>query len=143
MNCIGIVAVCRPKTIYRFGSEPILFDHPFEQAVGIGKQFFGFCTENWILQYLRVTTGHFPSDEEWSPIDVSGDGGQVDVLPDLCAFLFGRYGLIFLPVKILLGGYRLGVGDQIFLVLIGKLLAQGFIFGAGATQKFFFLFLVE
>ena len=102
-----------------------------------------FGAEGGVLQYLRKSSGHFPSNEEGSPVNVTSNGGQIDVLPNLNSFLFGGGWLVIFPVEIFFGDYRFFVRDQILLVLVRELLTQSFVFTPRFGDEFWFLLFTE
>src|SRR5690606_33012596 len=92
--------VRRPEADDRARVEPFLVDDPLKHRLSIAEQLPRDLTLLFILKDARVDALQFPGLEEWSPVDIARDFGQIEIVDHPGAQEFGGPGLIARPVDL-------------------------------------------
>ena len=145
-QCLAVVAidfdvvighlVGRPEAEHRSGTDQFFVDQLVEHLAGILVQRRGSLADHFVGEDARELASQVPGDEERGPVDVLGQGAQVDVFQHLDAGEGGYRWLVASPVVLRLGGDGLGVAQALGAgTAVGGALAYFFVFLAGLFDE--------
>ena len=128
LDVVIVDRVGRQQRDHAVGGQPAAVDEFLQHGLAFFKHLGGCFAHHFIGQDGREGTSQVPGLEERTPVDVFGDGGQIDVLEFAAADEFRLYRCACAVKRQLhLVGARVGQRQHRQRLLVGVLLADTFV----------------